>query len=175
MELRPLRPADDRSKFRSGDPDLDSFFEKFAGQNQFRHHLGTTYVAAEDGIFRGFATVSPGHVEVGQLPPDSRIKVPRYPLPVLRLARLAVDRMAQGQGLGATLFRFVLQMSIKMASDYGCVGVVVDAKPEALEFYLKFGFVRIELVEGRSDARPSPTALFLSLRAIKKALLTGPA
>ncbi len=42
MEIRPLREADDRTTFHSGEPDLDRFFVKYAGQNQFRHHIGTT-------------------------------------------------------------------------------------------------------------------------------------
>ena len=49
MEIRRLRAGDDRSRFRSGDPDLDRFFRSYAGQNQFRHHVGVTYVAAENG------------------------------------------------------------------------------------------------------------------------------
>jgi hypothetical protein len=48
MEIRALREGDDRSGFRSGDPDLDRFFLRFAGQNQFRHHVGVTHVAVED-------------------------------------------------------------------------------------------------------------------------------
>ena len=47
IEVRPLRETDNRATFRSGDPDLDHFFARYAGQNQFRHHTGTTYVAVE--------------------------------------------------------------------------------------------------------------------------------
>ena len=47
MEVRALRATDDRTTFRSGDPDLDRFLAKYAAQNQFRHHIGTTYVAVE--------------------------------------------------------------------------------------------------------------------------------
>ena len=65
--------ADDRSQFRSGDPDLDRFFHKFAGQNQFRHHVGVTYVAVEDRRVLGFATVAPGHVEIDGLPVAARL------------------------------------------------------------------------------------------------------
>src|SRR3970040_1379906 len=100
MEIRALREADERSQLRSGDPDLDRFFHRFAGQNQFKHHLGTTYVAIEGGRILGFATIAPGHVEIENLPASARRKLLRYPLPVLRLARLAVDQEARGQGLG---------------------------------------------------------------------------
>jgi len=167
IEIRALHEGDDRSQFRSHDPDLDRFFQKFAGQNQFRHYLGATYVAIEDRRILGFATVAPGHVEIDGLPAAERRRLPRYPLPVLRLARLAVDEAARGRGLGAELLRFVLQLALRMAQDYGCVGVVVDAKPGAVDFYGRYGFITVEAAEGQSDARPQPAAMFLSIRAIK--------
>jgi predicted N-acetyltransferase YhbS len=54
-----------------------------------------------------------------------------------------------------------------MANDYGCVSVVVDAKPGAVAFYARFGFIAVEAVEGQADARPQPTAMFLSTRVIQ--------
>jgi len=57
-----------------------------------------------------------------------------------------------------------------MARDYGCVGVTVDAKAAAVDFYCRYGFIPIEAVEGQSDARPQPTPMFLSIRAVKRAL-----
>ncbi|MDP3775155.1 MAG: GNAT family N-acetyltransferase [Gemmatimonadales bacterium] len=170
MEIRALGEDDDRSQFQSGDPDLDRFLHRFAGQNQFRHYVGVTYVVAEDRRILGFATVAPGHVEVDGLPATARKKLPRYPLPVLRLARLAVDRSARGQGLGAQLLRFVCQLALRMAKDYGCVGVVVDAKPDAVGFYAKYGFIPLDAVEGQSDARPQASVMFLATRLIERAL-----
>lgn len=171
IEIRALRERDDRSAFHSGDPDLDRFFQQFAGQNQFRHHLGVTYVAVDDGRVLGFATVAAADVEIDGLPATARRKLPRYPLPVLRLARLAVDQAAQGQKLDLELLRFVLRLALKMADDYGCVGLIVDAKPDAVAFHTKYGFVPVDAVEGRSDARPAPTPMFLSIRAVKDARL----
>jgi GNAT superfamily N-acetyltransferase len=170
IEIRALREGDDRSQFHSGDADLDRFFHKFAGQNQFRQYVGVTYVAVADRRILGFVTVAAGHVEIDHLPVTVRKKLPRYPLPVLRLARLAVDQSARGQGLGTQLLRFVLQLALRMVGDYGCAGVVVDAKPDATDFYAKYGFIAVDAVEGRSDARPQPIPMFLSTRAIKGAL-----
>lgn len=169
MEIRALRENDDRTSFRSGDADLDRFLYQFAGQNQFRHHLGVTYVAVEDRAILGFATVAAAHLEIDDLPVTIRRKLPRYPLPALRLARLAVDQAAQGQGLGLQLLRFVLRLALQMADDFGCAGVVVDAKPDAEPFYAKYGFAALEAIEGRSDTRPSPTPMFLSIGAIRGA------
>jgi predicted N-acetyltransferase YhbS len=170
IEIRALRESDDRTAFHSGDAELDRFFQRFAGQNRFRHHLGVTYIAVDQERVFGFATVAAAHIEVDDLPVAVRRQLPHYPLPVLRLARLAVDQTAQGQGVGLELLRFVLRLSLRMADDFGCVGVVVDAKPGAGAFYAKYGFTPIAAIEGQSDARPAPTPMFLSIRAIRSAV-----
>ena len=170
MEIRALREADDRLRFQSGDADLDRFFQLFAGQNQFRHHVGVTYIALENNRILGFATIAAGHIEIDDLPISSRRKLPRYPLPVVRLARLAVDESTQGRGVGSQLLRFVLKLGVRMSEDFGCIGVVVDAKRDAVDFYSKYGFVAADAVEGQSAARPEPVMMFLSLRKIEDGL-----
>jgi predicted N-acetyltransferase YhbS len=169
MQIRALRPSDDRSAFRSGDEALDRFIRRYAGQNQFRHHVGVTYVAVDGDRVLGFATVAPRHVDVDDLPERLRKKLPRYPVPVLGLARLAVDESARSMGLGGQLLRFVLELAAKMAHEVGCAGVVVDAKPRAVGFYARYGFAPFEPLEGRSEARPQPTAMWLPIRAIEAA------
>jgi GNAT superfamily N-acetyltransferase len=169
MEIRALRPTDDRSAFRSGDEALDRFFHRFAGQNQFRHHLGVTYVAVDDARVLGFATVAPRHIEIDELPERERKKLPRYPVPVLGLARLAIDETARSRGLGRALLRFVLGLASRMADEVGCAGVVVDAKPGAVDFHAKYGFGPFETIEGESQARPRPTTMWLPIRAVRAA------
>lgn len=169
MEIRALRASDDRSQFRSGDEALDRFFRRYAGQNQFRHYLGVTYVAVDEGRIVGFATVAPRHIDIENVPEKSRRKLPRYPIPVLGLARLAVDISVHSQGIGAQLLRFVLELAARMADEVGCAGVVVDAKAEAVDFYAKYGFAAFDLVQGQSDARPRPTPMWLPMRAVKAA------
>ena len=169
MEIRPLREDDDRSSFRSGDPDLDRFFARYAGQNQFRLHIGTTYVAADGKRILGFSTVAPSHIEAEDLPESIRRKFPGYPLPILRLARMAVDEAAQGRGVGSGLLRFVFVLARKMSSEYGCVGVVVDAKPNAADFYARYGFANLPVIEGESTSRPPSSPMFLSIHEIASA------
>jgi predicted N-acetyltransferase YhbS len=166
VEIRALRQNDDRSRFRSGDADLDRFFQVYAGQNQFRHHIGTTYVALEGREVCGYVTVAAGSLEIDDLPAPARRKLPSYPLPILRVARLAVDAGFQGGGVGRELLRFALGLASRMRTDYGCVGVVVDARPSAVPFYSRFGFVPLEASEGLSEARPAPVPMFLSAREI---------
>lgn len=169
IEVRPLLPADERGRFCSGNADLDRFFVKYAGQNQFRHHIGTTYVAVQEGAILGFITLSAAHIEIDRLPARDRRKLPHYPLPVLRLARLAVDRAAQGRGVGLTLLKAAFHVARQMAGQVGCVGVVVDAKPEAVSFYERYGFEALDTLQGMLGDRPEPTPMFLGLSEIPAA------
>ena len=169
MEIRPLREDDDRSNFRCGDPDLDRYLAKYAGQNQFRHHIGATYVAVDDGCIVGFTTVAAGQIAGEELPSPMRESLPRYPLPVLRLARLAVDSQARGRGVGEQLLRYTFRLARKLSVDFGCVGIVLDAKPDAVAFYTRFGFSALESVRGNMESRPQPLALFLPLAVIAAA------
>ena len=168
FNVRRLEPDDDRSAFRSGNADIDRFFARYAGQNQFRHHIGTTYVAVDEtGAIAGFATVSPSELAPEQMASSKRKRLPKYPVPVLRLARLGVDERAKGRGVGSLLLRAVLVLAESMANDLGCAGVVVDAKPDAVAFYEKLGFVRLELVAGELGDRPQPVAMFLESGVVR--------
>lgn len=167
MRVRRLEPADDRSEFSCGNVELDRFFRQYAGQNQFRHHLGTTYVAIEeDGRIAGFATVSPTEILAERVPSSMKKRLPRFPLPALRLARLAVDTRMSGRGVGRMLVASVLRLARDLSESVGCVGVVVDAKTEAIGFYESLGFVQLEALGGELGDRPIPTPLFLPLSAI---------
>ena len=171
MEIRALRDTDDRTTFRSGDVDLDRFLARYAGQNQFRHHLGVTYVAPNGERIIGYVTVAASTLDAEYLSPSLRKKLPDYPLPVLRLARLAVDATSQGRGVGKALLRHTFRLAIEMSKQFGCVGMVVDAKPDAVPFYSRFGFVPIDAVEGRMESRPEPQAMFLALTLIRAAIV----
>jgi len=166
--FRAPRADDDRSPFRSGDPELDRFFLKYARQNQFRHHIGTTYVAVERGRVVGFAAIAPGQLESESLSPPVGRGLPKYPLPILRLARLAVDDSYRGQGVGKELLCAVFELALAMSGKYGCLGVLVDAKPDAVKFYSHFGFMAIIAAGGTMHTAPSPVPMFLSVPKLKR-------
>lgn len=166
VEIRPLQPADDRKGFLSGDAALDLFFHQYAGQNQFRHHIGVTYVAVEERRMLAFVTVSPASVDVEELPAGRRM--PPYPIPVLRIARLGVDQRYVGCGLGKALLRFCIELAERMRDELGCVGLLVDAKPGAVAYYERFGFESIDAIEGATHQRPAPTPMFLALGAVPR-------
>jgi len=161
IEIRPLARDDDRSSFSCGHADLDRFFEHYAGQNQFELHLAVTYVAVVDKRLVGFATIAASSVERARVPSARlRKRLPAYPLPVLRLARLGVDTRAQGLGIGKALLRHVLALAVEQRDRFGCVAVVTDAKPESVSFYQSLGFVPVEGVrEGLLHGEPLPMLL----------------
>jgi GNAT superfamily N-acetyltransferase len=113
--VRPLARSDDRSGFCCGDIELDRFFLRYAGQNQFRHHIGNTYVAVDGERILGFVTVSPGEVAGATVAEHTRKRLPDYPLPILRVSRLAVEHRAQRRGIGKLLLRFTFGLALQSA------------------------------------------------------------
>lgn len=166
--VRQLRESDDRTKFRSGHPDLDLFFARYAGQNQFKLHIGTTYVAVEHaGPVVGFVTVASCSIEVADAPKKKLLKrLPSYPIPALRLARMAVATGQQRSGVGSLLMKAVFLIARDQAKKSGCAFVVVDAKPGAETYYERFGFEMLPVEAGELDARPMPRPMFLEIGAI---------
>ena len=145
---------------------MDLFFQRYAGQNQFRHHIGVTWIAVKGERIMGFATVSPSSIEVSDLPPDRRRRLPHYPLPVLRLARLAVAQGDHGSGVGHLLLRAAFTLARELAAKVGCLGVVVDAKPTAVSWYERYGFRAMGIRSGALGDRPKPVPMFLHLKGI---------
>ena len=140
-----LEPAShDRAAFHCGEPSLDEFLARYASQNH-RSGLATTHVLVDDEQptkILGYASVAMAEVRLESLQPGDQKRLPRYPLPALRLARLAVDSTARGQGHGEALLGFVIDRARTLrATDVGVCLVVVDALHErAAAFYENYGF-----------------------------------
>lgn len=166
MDVRLLSESDSRESFECGNEALDRFFRQFAGQNQFRLHVGSTYVAVEAGHVLGFATISAAALEIDDLPQSARKRLPRYPAPVLRLSRMGVALAHQGRGIGRALLNFTFMRAIEMMQAFGCVGVLVDAKPEAVDFYSRYGFEPLAAKSGAILAPSRPAPMFLSIKAM---------
>jgi len=165
--IRALAKSDNRKVFHCGNKELDHFFHRYAGQNQFRHHIGVTYVAidSEENNILGYATVATGSIEAGELPSGQYPN--NYQLPILRLGRLAVDKDEQGKGIAKKLLCYSLKLAINQKKTVGCVGVIVDAKPDTISFYEQYGFQKIEDIwEGQMKGYPEITPMFLSLKSI---------
>ena len=105
-------------------------------------------------------TLSAGQAQTHSLP--AHLKLPRYPVPILRIGRLAVDRSAQGQGTGRQLLVFALQLALDFSRSVGLYAVVIDAKHEqAQNFYQTMGF---------QSTLDDPLCLYLPLAVLEKTL-----
>jgi GNAT superfamily N-acetyltransferase len=153
-----------RDGFDCGDTSLNEFLCRQAGQQQ-RRGFGRTYVALADHAMdvTGFVTVSAGQVATKALPPQ--LKLPRYPAPILRIGRLAVDARQQGKGIGKNLLAFALHLALEFSDRVGLYAVVVDAKDQqAAAFYRQLDF------ESTLD---DPLCLFLPLSRLVKTRRPG--
>ncbi|MDO8958570.1 MAG: GNAT family N-acetyltransferase [Rhodocyclaceae bacterium] len=140
LRIELLEARHGRAAFDCGNDALNDFLRLRAGQLQ-RRGFGKTYVMlADNGMdVIGFVTVSVGQVEAQALP--LRLKLPRHPVPMLRIGRLAVDKQAQGRGIGQDLLAFALRLALEFAERVGLYAVVVDAKDvQAAEFYRRLHF-----------------------------------
>lgn len=167
--IRLLEKADDRNLFHSGDIELDRFFQRYAGQNQFRHYIGTNYIALLEERIVGFVTVANSELASEKISVAMKKRLSDYPVPVLRIARIAVDKNFQGLGIGKKLLAEMFRLALKMKQQAGCVGVVVDAKPDAVSFYQALGFAFLDIVGGELGDRPQTIPMFISLKLIEKA------
>ena len=155
--VEPLTSSHDRSSFDCGEPSLNDFLARFARQNDEKG-LGRTYVAVipTSPRIHGYYTIASGAVRFEHLPE----KLPRYPIPVVHLGRLAIDKIAQGQGLGKALLADALERSLSVAQRLGIYAVEVYALNDAARrFYLKFGFV--PLLDNEFH-------LYLSMKTVRK-------
>ncbi len=131
-----------RDGFDCGESPLNEFFKRYATQNAKRG-LSQTYVAVlpPDRKSLGYYTISSGSIGFRDLLEADRKKLPQYPIPVVLLARLAVDKQAQGKGLGEHLLMDALSRSARVADEIGVYAVAVDAiSDNARRFYEKYGF-----------------------------------
>lgn len=155
--VEPLTSDHDRSSFDCGEVSLNVFLKQFARQNDSRG-LGRTYVATLPGKTHilGYYTLASGSIAVEHLAE----KLPRYPVPVAHLGRLAVDLSARGDGLGGLLLIDALRRVIRVAEQLGIYAVEVYALTDAARnFYLRHGFT--ELLDDRMH-------LYLSIKNIRK-------
>lgn len=131
-----------RTGFDCGKPSLTDFLHKLVTQYEKRN-LGRTYVAvrsAETQVL-GYYSLATGGLRLEDLTESEAKKLPRHPVPVVLLARLAVDQTVQGQGLGKVLLRDALQRVLQVSEHVGIHSVVVDAIDDAAaEFYKHYGF-----------------------------------
>lgn len=131
----------DRSSFASGVEPLDRYFRTQAGQDARKNMAATFVLVLGDGSIGGYYTLSSTGVKLGEFPPQTVKRLPRYPLvPATLLGRLAVDRQQQGRGYGRFLLADALLRAVR--SEIASFAIVVDAKDDAArKFYERESFL----------------------------------
>lgn len=142
---RPLAADDLVDGFDCGKPSLNDWLARHARQAQASGSARAFAVVddAQDGSrVVGYYSLTVGQVDTLQVPERIRKGMGQYPIPVVLLARLAVDRRYQGQGIGPGLLRDAISRALTISEQAGVRALMthpLDAV--AANFYLSFGFV----------------------------------
>lgn len=159
----PLTAAHDVSAFDCGAPSLNTWLVRHALTNQESHSARTFVVTASDRVI-GYYALAAGSVVHAEATGKVRRNMPD-PVPMALLGRLAVDKTAQGFGVGAGLLQDAVLRVAQAAEFLGIRGILVDAiDDQAKRFYEQFGF------------RPSatvPMKLMITLAEVERVLRQG--
>ncbi|MEX2263520.1 MAG: GNAT family N-acetyltransferase [Bryobacteraceae bacterium] len=135
----PLADSHQAGDFASGEASLDDWLKRRARANQ-ASGASRTYVICEGERVIGYYALASGALTVKSAPGRFKRNMPD-PIPVVVLARLAVDHGYQGRGLGRAMFRDAAYRVVQAADAIGIRGIVVQAiSEEARKFYLALGF-----------------------------------
>jgi predicted N-acetyltransferase YhbS len=157
----PLEAGHDVAAFDCGLPALNNFLKKFALVNQ-RSQSARTYVATRGSRVVGYYTLAAASARREETPARVAKGQPAHPVPVILLARLAVDVTEKGKGLGAGLLKDALLRAVAATDIIGCRAVMVHAKDkQAKTFYERYGLEPF----GRD-----PSTMFLLIKDIKTSL-----
>ncbi len=159
ISIEALVSTHDRRTFSCGVEALDEYLRRFARQHADAN-VSRTYVAVEGLTVRGFYSLAMSAIRKENLPAKHLNRFPNFPLPVARLARLAVEMRHQRQGLGELLLADAIQRCLRLSVEIGMIGVIVDAKDDhARGWYERYEFERLP---------DSPLTLWLPTTAISR-------
>jgi len=138
--IEKLRRGHDLEPFDCGKDELNRFLKRFAWTSQ-QAQSAQTYVLAQGPVVTGYYTLAAGAVSHESASERVRKGLPRHPIPVVLLARLAVDVSIQGKGVGPALLKDALLRAAIAADVIGARAILVHAKDAAArDFYLHFDF-----------------------------------
>ncbi len=152
----------DRSTFDCGTPQLNHFLQQFAAKHRAAGISLTMVLPAKGNEADICAYYTLSHTEISRttLPKSAAKSLPHYPVPVLLIAQLAVNRAAQGQGLGKITLIRALRHAYAINEHLPSYAVVVDALDDGVRgFYEQFGFHNL-------DTHNERTRLYLSMQTV---------
>ena len=159
--VRKLSADDAVEMFDCGQPALNQFLQRYALVNQ-QASSAQTYVCCCQGDVVGFYSLAVGSVDPEFAPPRVKKGLARHPVPVMILARLAVDQVYQRKGLGQALLKDALLRTAQAADIAGVRALLVHAKDEAArQWYESWEF---------ETSPADPYLLFLMLKDLKALL-----
>ena len=133
----------DRAGFDCGVEVLNLYLRNLAGQHRSKG-IATTFVLVDTGQparILGYYSLSAATLAFEQLTDTDRRGLPTYPVPAVRIGRLAAATAARGQGLGALLLQNAIKRVLRSRDSLGVYAVIVEAKNASAEaFYRKYGF-----------------------------------
>lgn len=159
LVIVPLDAAHDREGFHCDVEALDQYIHKQAGQDIRRRisRIFVTVLPDNPKEVIGYYTLSALSIRLEQWPQKLARKLPKHPVPVALIGRLAVNYSAQGCGIGKMLLVDAIERTLSVSDQIAIYAMVVDAiNDNAKGFYEQFGFVRL------SDNSPR---LFLPLKS----------
>jgi GNAT superfamily N-acetyltransferase len=166
--IRRLEEPDQTELFDCGDEPLNDYLRRHAWANQHKSSIGVTYVAVEEVAPRtvlGYFTLATASVPHDAFPKKYVRGLPPYDLPLILLARLAVDRRFSRRGLGHALISEAFKIALRVADDVGCRCIIADAYRDRIDWYARYGFVALE-----GGAASGPQRMFLDIRTVRMAL-----
>jgi GNAT superfamily N-acetyltransferase len=126
--------------FDCGKEDLNRFLKRQAWSNQ-QAHGAQTYVLAKELRVLGYYSLAAGSIVHDQATERVKKRLARHPIPIILLARLAVDVSIHGKGVGSALLKDALQRAAHAADTIGARALLVHAKDDAARaFYEHFTF-----------------------------------
>lgn len=130
----------DCSHFACGKPPLNQYIKKYALINQ-ENDISRTYVATKAHRVVGYYSLAFGSISHEGATQKIKHGLPQYPIPMILLARLAVDLKEKGKGLGKGLLRDAMLRTIRAADIGRLRAMLTHAKDDdAKNFYRQFGF-----------------------------------
>lgn len=120
--IRRLEEQDEVAAFDYGDEALNNYLKRHAWANQQKSSIGVTYVALDEGAplsALGYFTLATASVPRDAFPKKYVRGLPPYDLPLILLARLAVDRRFSGKGLGHALISEAFKIALRVADALG--------------------------------------------------------
>lgn len=128
---------DELLSFSSGNDDLDKYLREYALKND-RNGYGKTFLLYDNDELIGFFTICSASIKFENL------NLPKYPIPAVRIPRLAIRKDKQGQGYGRELLKQALIRVLCILQKVGVRLVIVDAKETSASFYEHYGFQRLK-------------------------------